>query len=78
MRTSEIPWGGGNKIKCCKDCVAPKRHLGCHDTCKEYKKEKAEHEAAKQKEREEKERIGRPMGKHDFDMLACMHKPRKR
>ena len=20
----------------CKDCVAPKRHLGCHGECKEY------------------------------------------
>lgn len=78
MRTSEIPWGGGNKIKCCKDCVAPKRHLGCHDTCKEYKKEKAEHEAAKQKEREEKEKAGYPMGKHDFDMIGFVRAKRRK
>lgn len=31
-------------IKCCKDCVAPKRHVGCHGTCPEYLKEKAEHD----------------------------------
>ena len=23
-------------IKCCKNCVAPKRHPGCHSTCQEY------------------------------------------
>ena len=34
-------------IKCCKDCVAPKRHPGCHDHCPEYQKEKADHEARK-------------------------------
>lgn len=27
-------------IKCCKDCVAPKRHIGCHATCAEYLSEK--------------------------------------
>ncbi|MEE1302461.1 MAG: hypothetical protein UHD64_06725 [Bacteroidales bacterium] len=29
-------------MKCCKDCVPPKRHPGCHDTCEEYAKEKEE------------------------------------
>lgn len=29
------------KIKCCKDCVAPKRHPGCHGVCPEYLYEKA-------------------------------------
>lgn len=27
-------------INCCKNCVPPKRHRACHDTCKEYKDEK--------------------------------------
>lgn len=27
-------------IKCCKDCVAPKRYPGCHDHCDKYSKEK--------------------------------------
>lgn len=35
-------------IQCCYECVAPKRHLGCHSTCKEYKQAKAEYEAKKQ------------------------------
>lgn len=34
-------------IKCCKGCVAPKRHPGCHDHCPEYKDEKTEHERLK-------------------------------
>lgn len=28
------------KIKCCKDCVAPKRYPGCHSVCPEYIHEK--------------------------------------
>lgn len=39
-------------IKCCKDCVAPKRHPGCHDTCEDYKKEIAEYKANEQRKKE--------------------------
>lgn len=28
------------KIKCCKNCIPPKRHKDCHSTCKDYKEEK--------------------------------------
>lgn len=31
-------------MKCCKDCVPPKRHTACHDSCTEYITEKAEHQ----------------------------------
>lgn len=41
-------------ITCCKDCVAPKRHPGCHDYCEEYLKEKEEHERQKEAARKEK------------------------
>ena len=34
-------------IKCCYGCVAPKRYLGCHDHCPEYKEEKAQLEKGK-------------------------------
>ena len=34
-------------IICCKSCVAPKRHPGCHGHCPEYLAEKAEYEAKK-------------------------------
>lgn len=39
----------GIGIHCCKDCVPPKRHSGCHATCKEYLDEKAQFEEDKKK-----------------------------
>ena len=41
-------------IKCCKDCVPPKRHVGCHAKCEQYLKEKAEHEKMKEWEHKSK------------------------
>ena len=41
----------------CKDCVPPKRHLGCHDRCPERAEWLAEEElkkAARSKDREER------------------------
>ena len=32
-------------IRSCNGCVAPKRHPGCHATCEDYLKEKAQDEA---------------------------------
>lgn len=41
----------------CKDCTAPDRHPGCHDTCEYYRKERETYEdAKKQEEREKKQR----------------------
>lgn len=34
-------------IKCCQFCVAPKRYPGCHGSCQEYLKEKAEYDERK-------------------------------
>ncbi len=42
------------KIKCCKDCVAPKRYPGCHGVCPEYIHEKALWEEEKTAIREER------------------------
>lgn len=42
----------------CKDCVAPKRHPGCHDKCPEYQEQKAKNEAVKEAERKWKEARG--------------------
>lgn len=42
-------------IKCCKDCVAPKRHVGCHATCAEYLSEKKAYDELKEKERKWRE-----------------------
>ena len=41
----------------CKDCAAPNRYPGCHDTCEYYRKEREKYEdAKKQEEREKKQR----------------------
>jgi hypothetical protein len=45
------------KIKCCKDCVAPKQHPGCHGVCPEYLYEKALWEEEKKVIREEHRRF---------------------
>lgn len=37
----------GNIIKCCRYCVAPKRHPGCHGTCPEYIEQRAEYDKIK-------------------------------
>ena len=39
----------------CKDCVAPKRHFGCHSECDEYKEYKKKTEEAKLKVQKEKD-----------------------
>lgn len=47
-------------IDCCNGCVAPKRHIGCHGTCKEYKAAKAAYEQAKANAFAAKERMQAP------------------
>ena len=41
-------------ITCCKDCVPPKRHGGCHSTCPEYIAQQIVHEAQREKDYQEK------------------------
>ena len=53
-------------IKCCKDCMPPTRHPGCHSKCNKYLKEKAKWE--------EQNYVIHPS---DFKTLACIHKPHK-
>lgn len=38
----------------CKGCVAPKRHIGCHSTCKERKEWREWYDGVLEKERMEK------------------------
>lgn len=38
----------------CKNCVAPKRHPGCHSTCPDYILDKQKKEELKEKIRREK------------------------
>ena len=42
-------------IYSCMNCVAPKRHPGCHDRCAEYLKEKTQHDALKEAEYKRKQ-----------------------
>lgn len=38
------------RITCCKDCVPPKRHPGCHGSCPEYIAERAELDKQKEED----------------------------
>ena len=66
-------------IKCCKDCVPPTRHPGCHGTCEQYLKEKAEYEKQKEYAKAHKTVM---LTNYDFDEIAyagCKrHKRRQR
>ena len=37
-------------IRCCRNCVAPKRYPGCHGQCPEYIAEKEQHDAQREQE----------------------------
>ena len=39
-------------IRCCRNCVAPKRYPGCHGQCPEYIAEKEQHDALMEQERQ--------------------------
>lgn len=60
-------------ITCCKDCS--KRHPGCHSKCSKYIKEKSEWEEIRAKAH--REQAYTTIYKSDFEMLSCIHKPRK-
>lgn len=57
----------GMGIHCCKNCVAPKRHPGCHSTCKEYRDERAKLTEANKKQRENRSYV---LTSYDFDEIA--------
>ena len=62
------------KIKCCKNCVPPKRSPRCHSTCEDYLREKAEYE------KEKSQRIKKSNEEKDIleYQLTQMRKCRKR
>ena len=41
-------------INCCRYCIAPKRHPGCHGRCSDYLDEKAKHDADRAEENKRK------------------------
>lgn len=66
-------------ITCCKNCVPPQRHPGCHGTCEQYLKEKAEYEKQKKYAKAHKTVM---LTNYDFDEIAYAsskrHKRRSR
>lgn len=66
-------------ITCCKNCVHPQRHPGCHGTCEQYLKEKAEYEKQKEYAKAHKTVM---LTNYDFDEIAYAsskrHKRRSR
>lgn len=64
-------------IKCCRYCVPPQRHLGCHSACPDYIREKAEWEEEKAKIKATKENSN--LTQFDFDKICYANsKNRKR
>lgn len=61
------------KITCRHHCVAPKRHVGCHDHCPEYLEQKAALEKHK-----EKERADRAIDTYDYERMASYARWRQR
>lgn len=64
-------------IKCCKDCVPPTRHPGCHGTCEQYLKEKAGYEKQKEYAKAHKTVM---LTNYDFDEIAyaCSKRHKRR
>ena len=60
-------------IRCCKDCVAPKRHVGCHSSCPEYLKAKEEHDRVVQM-RDEKRAIENRLLEYEIRKRLGRHK----
>ncbi len=64
-------------IKCCKDCVPPQRHVGCHSTCKEYLEEKAEFEKLKEWERKSRYPLPTIYDYEESRYIGCKRHKRK-
>lgn len=52
-------------IRCCKGCIPPERHKGCHSTCPDYISESRKHN----EEREERYQMRKI--DWDFDDYNC-------
>lgn len=61
-------------IKCCKDCVAPKRHTACWGHCPEYAKEKAEYEKCKQRDDDRRRRSNAIYSQRSISVTKALRK----
>lgn len=60
-------------IECCRPCVPPKRHPGCHDKCEEYIKEKKHLEEEKIELRKS---MPPALSRYDYDEVYYIHSKR--
>ena len=64
-------------ITCCKGCVAPKRHPGCHSSCPEYLAQKAEYDRLKA-ENDRKKSIDANIYNSRYEKIDKARKNRRR
>lgn len=55
-------------VTCCKNCVPPKRHIGCHSTCEIYISNKEAHNKRK-KEENDKANIAKAINQLNRDVI---------
>lgn len=64
-------------ISCCRDCVAPKRHPGCHDKCPEYLEQRARYDELKDAENKRRELKGNLIAQRNEVYYKAMKHRRK-
>ena len=65
------PLEGYVGIQCCRYCVPPKRHIGCHGTCPDYEKERKQLQQDKAKIRENYMQNS-TITKFDYDKVSVL------
>lgn len=64
-------------IKCCRDCVPPKRHAGCHATCPEYILENKKHAEERESQYRKRVAIQGACSMRDEAVTKIMNKRRR-
>lgn len=62
-----------SRIECCRYCIPPKRHSGCHDKCEEYIKQKKQLEEEKI---ELKKSMPPSISRYDYDEIYYVQSKR--
>lgn len=65
-------------IDCCKGCVPPKRHTGCHSDCPEYLKQKAEYDRLKEEDKKRRGVISAIYSQRDLNVYKAKRHRMKR
>ena len=64
-------WNLNRYFQACTNCVAPKRHEGCHASCKEHAEEKAAYEKVKESQKKDDDIAA--LCKESFDRTCRYH-----